>query len=288
MSCTATCNPSRPLPPEPQPLCIYPLIHSPMESSSTVIIALVVILVAIILFSLIKGVIKMILFAIAFISAIALWIFIHRNGFTILSVFTSSPQPWMVQLFAWAASLFVSGVFFHGMSWLSQLFTWHRRGASAGGILTTVLMCLLMLWVGMVGISYYGDVARISHYHDIALSGRADLPLPWFTRLKQVLSEAPATSWLAKIDPMDDKAQTNLACLVAYGCSLNEEQMTHFYKTRLEHCGVPHPSRFLDLFRDKGLRTLVEEKRFVILLENEHLKTFLQRQNTQEILTKLL
>ena len=262
-----------------------------MESSSSVVIVLAVILAAIVLFSLLKGVIKMILLAIAAISAIAVWIFIQRNGFTFLAFVTNAPQPWMVQLCAWAVSIFIFAVFFHGMSWFSQLFSWHRGGASTGGILTTALMCSLMLWVGMVGISYYGDVSRISYYHDLAqahIQGQGAPGLPWFTRLKKTLREAPATSWLAKIDPMDDVAQANLACLVAYGCSLSEEQMNQFYKTRLEHSGVPHPSRFLDLFRDKGLRTLVEEGRFVTLLENEHLKTFLQRQNTQEVLSKLL
>lgn len=262
-----------------------------MESSSTVLIVLLGIVGAIILFSLLKGVIKMLLLAIAAISAIAAWIFIQRNGFTFLSMVTSSPQPWMVQVCAWAVSIFIFSVFFHGMNWFSQLFSWHRGGASTGGILTTALMCSLMLWVGMVGISYYGDVARISYYRDLAQShiGGHNAPgVPWFTRLKKALREAPATGWMAKIDPMDDVAQTNLACLVAYGCSLDEAQMQQFYKSSLERCGVPHPSRFLDLFRDKGLRTLVEEKRFVTLLENEHLKTFLQRGNTQEVLTQLL
>lgn len=262
-----------------------------MEASSTVVIVLAAILGGIILFSLLKGVIKMLLLAIAAISAIAAWIFIQRNGFTFLSFVTGSPQPWMVQVCAWGVSIFIFSVFFHGMNWFSQLFSWKKDGASTGGILTTALMCSLMIWVAMVGISYYGDVARISYYSELAQShirGNSAPGLPWFTKLKKALRNAPATAWLAKIDPMDDVAQSNLACLVAYGCSLNEEQMQQFYKTRLENCGVPHPSRFLELFRDKGLRTLVEEKRFVTLLENEHLKTFLQRQNTQEVLTKLL
>lgn len=233
----------------------------------------------------------MILLAIAAISAIAVWIFIQRSGFTFLSFVTNTPKPWMVQVCAWGAAIFIFSVFFHGMSWFSQLFSWRRGGASAGGILTTVLMCSVMLWVAMVGISYYGDVSRISYYHDLAEAhshGETSPTMPWFTRLKRILRQAPVTSWLEKLDPMDDLAQTNLACLVAYGCSLNEAQMNEFYKTRLEHSGVPHPSRFLDLFRDKGLRTLVEEKRFVTLMENERLKTFLQRQNTWEILRNML
>ena len=230
-----------------------------------------IVLIGIIVFSLLKGVIKMLLLAIAVITAIAAWIFIQKNGFTFLSFITSTPQPWMVQVCAWVAAIFVFSVFFHGMSWFSQLFSWHRGGASTGGILTTALMCTLMLWVAMVGVSYYGDVSLISYYHDRATpaSSGTPQPLPWVTRLKNALHHSPLTSWLA------------------YGCSLNEEKMQQFYKTSLEHSGVPHPSRFLDLFRDKGLRTLVEEKRFVTLLENAHLKTFLQRENTQEILKNL-
>lgn len=261
-----------------------------METSHIVLIALGVILAAIVLFSLLKGVIKMILLALAAISAIAVWIFFQRSGFTLLSFLTSSPQPWMVQVCAWGAAVFIFAVFFHGMSWFSQLFSWRRGGASAGGILTTVLMCAVLLWVAMVGISYYGDVSRIRYYHELAEAqpGSAAPSMPWFTRLKRVLRKAPATAWLEMLDPMDDLAQTNLACLVSYGCSLNEQQMNEFYRTRLEHSGVPHPSRFLDLFRDKGLRTLVEEGRFVTLLENDRLKTFLQRQNTWEVLRNML
>ena len=260
-----------------------------LDSVPSMAIIVSIVLIGIIAFSLLKGVIKMLLLAIAVITAIAAWIFIQKNGFTFLSFITSTPQPWMVQVCAWIAAIFVFSVFFHGMSWFSQLFSWHRGGASTGGILTTALMCTLMLWVAMVGVSYYGDVSLISYYHDRATpaSSGTPQPLPWVTRLKNALHHSPLTSWLARINPMDDVAQTNLACLVAYGCSLNEEKMQQFYKTSLEHSGVPQPSRFLDLFRDKGLRTLVEEKRFVTLLENAHLKTFLQRENTQEILKNL-
>lgn len=262
-----------------------------MDTSNSVLIALAVILVAIVLFSLFKGVIKMLLLAIAAISAITTWIFIQHSGFTLLGLAINNPQPWMVQVCAWGAAIFIFAVFFHGMCWFSQLFSWRKGGASAGGILTTALMCFLMLWVAMVGISYYGDVSRISYYHELAQAhALAQEPpaLPHFTRLKRALRQSSATAWLEKLDPLDDLAQTNLACLVAYGCSLNDEQMESFYRTRLENCGVPHPSRFRELFRDKGLRTLVEEKRFVTLLENERLKTFLQRQNSAEVLQKLL
>ena len=256
-------------------------------SSPWIVLALVGVIVVFILFSLFKGVIKLLLFLVAAVSAIASWIFLQKNGFTFLSFVTNNPQPWMVQACSWGAAFFVFAVFFHGMSWFSQLFSWHRGGASTGGILTTILMCFLLFWVAMVGVSYYSDVSLIGHYHARASSKATPEQIPWISRLSARLHESPITSWLSEINPMDDPAQTKLACLVAYGCSLDEAGLSQFYKTCLEHSGVPQPSRFLDLFRDKGLRTLVEEGRFVTLLENEHLKTFLQRLNTQEVLEKM-
>ena len=258
-----------------------------METSYTVVIVLAVLLAAMVLFSLLKGVIKLLLLAVAARAAIAAWIFVQRNGFTLIALIVGTAQPWMVQVCAWSVSILIFAIFFQGMNWFSQLFSWRRNGASTGGILTTALMCSLMVWIAVVGIAYYGDVSRISYYSDVAkaqVSGGKAPGLPLFTRLKNALREAPATAWMVMIDPMEDAAQANLACIVAYGCTLPEAQAQEYYRSCLENSGVPHPSRFLDLFCDKGLRTLVEEKRFVTLLENEHLKTFLQRGNTQEIM----
>lgn len=251
-------------------------------------IALIVILVAIIAFTLFKGVIKMLLLAVAAVGAIATWIFVQKNGFTILDLMTNSPQPWMVQALAWLSAIFVFSVFFHGMSWFSHLFSWRRGGATAGGILTTTLMCVLMLWLATLGISYYGDVSLVSFYHELASSPADSTPeLPWASRLQNALRASQITSWLRKINPLDNPEHTKLACLVAYGCSLRDDQAVSFYHQCLENSGIPHPSRFLDLFRDRGLRTLVREKRFVSLLENSHLKTFLQFKNTQQAIEQL-
>lgn len=263
----------------------------PTEPQDIVLTALGAILAAIILFSVFKGVIRMLLMAIAISTAIGVWLFMQSKGFMVLAFITSSPQPWMVQTAAWGSALFAFAVFYHGMTWFSQLFTWKRNGASVGGITTTVLMSALMLWVGFIAISYYGDIARISYYHDLAeahTQGQPDPPMPWFTRAKNVLHKADATSWLEKIDPMEDRAQTNLACMVAYGCSLPEGQSEAFYYKTFAHKGIPQPTRLLELFRDKGLRTLVREKRFVTLLENERLKTFLQFKDTEQIFLKIL
>ncbi len=262
-----------------------------LDSQTIILISLGVLLLFIILFSIFKGVIRMILLAAAVIAAVGLWIFLQNKGFTLLALVTDSPQPWMVQALAWTLSIFAFAVLLHGMNWFSQLFSWRRGGASPCGIITTILMSALMLWVGSVGISYYGNIARISYYRDLALAHQQqqqDPPMPWFTQAKNIIRKADATAWLRTIDPLETPAQANLACIVAYGCTLSEPEFTRFYEERLANSGVPHPTRFLELFRDKGLRTLVQEGRFVTLLENKSLNAFLQLRNTQQVMEKII
>lgn len=266
-----------------------------METSHIILTVLAVVVAAIFIFALIKGVIKMVLLAVAVSSAVALWMFLQKNGFTYVAFLTDSPEPWMVQALAWGASAFLLLVFFHGMVWISQLFTF-RKKAGLGGILTTVLMSLIMLWVTVMGICYYGNVCRIRYYHELAAAQMqrattpgAEMPtIPWFTRVTAALRSSKITGWLQSIDPIDDPAQVNLACLVAFGCTLDEPTFTHFYNTQLANRGIPQPTRLLDLFRDSGLRTLVKEGRFVSLLENERLNTVLRFRNTEEKMRYIL
>ena len=261
------------------------------DAQTTILLALGILLLFIIIFSLLKGVIRMILLAMAVIGSTAMWIFLQNKGITFLALLTDSPRPWMVQVLAWGLGLFTFAVFFHGMNWFSQLFSWRRGGASATGIITTVLMSGVMVWVGSIAVSYYGNIARVAYYCDLAEAhsqGQTDPAMPWFTRAKNALRKADVTAWLRHIDPLESPAQANLACLVAYGCSLSEAEFTKFYNERLAHCGVPHATRFLELFRDPGLRTMVEEGHYVSLLENERLHAFLQMGNTEEILAGII
>lgn len=246
------------------------------------LIVLGVILLSILFFVIFKGVIRMIVLATAVICAVAAWMFLQRNGFTYLAFVTDTPQPWMVQVLAWGAAIFILLLFFHIISWFTQLFSWKKK-LSAGGVLTTILMSFLMLWVGVMGLSYYGSIAKIRHYHELAeaqINGAVLPTLPWSTQACEALRQHPWTSWVAAIDLMENREQTNLACLVAFGCTLDEPTYTAFYNAQLAQRGIPQPSRFLQLFGDQGLRTLVKEGRFVTLLENEHLTTFLQFRET--------
>ena len=246
------------------------------------LLVLGVILLSILFFVIFKGVIRMIVLASAVICAVAAWMFLQRNGFTYLAFITDAPQPWMVQVLAWGAAIFILLLFFHIISWFTQLFSWKKK-LSAGGVLTTILMSFLMLWVGVMGLSYYGSIAKIRHYHELAeaqINGAVLPALPWSTQACEALRQHPWTSWVAAIDLMENREQTNLACLVAFGCTLDEPTYTAFYNAQLAQRGIPQPSRFLQLFGDQGLRTLVKEGRFVTLLENEHLTTFLQFRET--------
>lgn len=246
------------------------------------LLVLGVILLAILFFVIFKGVIRMIVLATAVICSVAAWMFLQRNGFTYLAFVTDTPQPWMVQVLAWGTAIFILLLFFHIISWFTQLFSWKKK-LSAGGVLTTILMSGLMLWVGVMGLSYYGSIAKIRHYHELAeaqINGAVLPTLPWSTQACEALRQHPWTSWVAAIDLMENREQTNLACLVAFGCTLDEPTYTAFYNAQLAQRGIPQPSRFLQLFGDQGLRTLVKEGRFVTLLENEHLTTFLQFRET--------
>ena len=266
-----------------------------MDNTHIILTILAILAVAILVFALIKGVIRMILLAVAVSSAVAAWMFLQKNGFTYVAFVTDTPQPWMVQTLAWSAAILILLIFFHGMVWISQLFSFKKK-FGLGGVLTTALMSLIMIWVTIMGICYYGNVCRIRYYHELAaaqmqrLSNPAtEMPAtPWFTRMSTALRESKVTGWVQSIDPIDDPAQTNLACLVAFGCTLDEPTFTTFYNTQLANRGIPQPTRLLDLFRDPGLRTMVKEGRFVSLLENERLNTVLRFRNTAESMRNIL
>lgn len=263
------------------------------DSGTAIWAALGIIIIVIALIILLKGVIKMLVLAAALTAAVGWWVLAQRMGFTYLEFITDRPQPWMVQVAAWGGSAFILLVYYHIRVWASELFSFRQR-AGAGSIITTILMCLLMLWVAMIGISYYGDICRISYYHELALAQKAgkraeEMPAkPWFTAMKEEMNRQPGMGFVLRFNPMENPAQTNLACLLAYGCTFDEPTYTAIYRQQLATRGIPQPTRFLDLFADQGLRTLVAEGRFVTLLENDRLTTFLQYKNTEELILHIL
>ncbi len=258
-----------------------------MTLTQYALIALAVFVILIIIFSLIKGVIKMIMLSLTVVLSIACWLFVQRNGETLLTFVVNEPKNWMVQALSYIAALLVFLILFHGLRWFSQLFSWRRNGATSGGIITTVLMSVLMLWMAYISFSYASNIALINYYHDLAKChsmGQQAADIPSIVNAKNRLLGNEAFSWLAKIDPLDNAARTNLASLIAYGCTLPEAQQAYFYATRLEKCGISYPSRFTKLFSDEGLRKIVEQENFASLLENDLLQTFLQAGNSKQFL----
>ena len=259
-----------------------------MENSTIVICIIAALIVLLLSFTLLKGVVRMLILAIAVIAAVATWMFMQRSGFTLFSMVGISPPTWLIQILAILMALGVFIILFHGMRWFADLFS--LRGKKKAGpiaIITMLFMTLLMLWVASLGLSYAGDIARIAHYHDRATAQMTGEPAPAEPLLfciKKNMRQAPATAWLSSLDPMEDTALTNLACLIPFGCPLGEQEYTQFYDTALSRSGIPHAGRFKKLFADPGLRKLVEDKRFVTLLENEQLKSFLHLGNSEEVL----
>ena len=76
-----------------------------METSYIILTILAVIVVAIFIFALMKGVIRMILLALAVSGSVAAWMFLQKNGFTYLAFITDSPKPWMSSPTACAGSV---------------------------------------------------------------------------------------------------------------------------------------------------------------------------------------
>ncbi len=260
------------------------------DTQLTLFIVLAVVLLFIIVFSAVKGLLRMVFLAVAVSCAIVVWMFVQSEGFTLLSCITSTPQPWMVQVLAWGLALFTLMLFFHGMTWISLLFTPSKKAPGIFSIITTCLVCVLMMWVSTIAISYYGTISRVSYYHELAEShyhGAEKPDVPFFTQAKYTIRRTDGLSWLESIDPLESAAQSNLACLVAYGCSLNEAEYTRFYERNLVKLGVPHSRRFLELFADAGLRKLVAEGRFVSLLENDRLNAFLHYNGTAKYLENI-
>lgn len=254
-----------------------------LDSQTTFYLVLAAIVLFVVIFSVVKGLLRMMLLTVAICCAVAVWVFVQSQGFTLLSCITSTPQPWMVQTLAWSTSLFVLVLFFHGMSWFAMLLGLKKGKAGMCNILTTSLMSILMIWVFTIAISYYGTISRVSYYHELAEAHYHGAPkpdVPLFTRGKYVIRTAKAFTWLESIDPLESPAQSNLACLVAYGCSLEEPEFNIFYQKNLVKLGITHSARFLELFADEGLRKLVAEGRFVSLLENDRLNAFLHFGNT--------
>lgn len=245
----------------------------------------------IIIITIIKGVIKTCILAIAIGSAILSWIFLQQHGLTYLSLAFDAPAAWLVNACSYLGAFVAFYLVFRISSMLANIFRLTDKSKSKNGMVVTIGMCLLMCWVGLMGFSYASTISRIKYHHKLALAHNAseeNPPEPILMTAKNKMLSSSKTSWLFSLDPIDDPSLSNLACIVAYGSTLNKIGQSAFYDRHLSNRNIPHPTRFRTLFSDAGIQKTVIENHFVSLMENEQLKTFLQLGNTDSIMKEIL
>ena len=239
-----------------------------MDSSLTFYLVLGALLVGFIVLGMLKGMIKMLLFGAAVLSAVAAYFWLSKYGFTYLSFITSDPREWMVTVLSVGGAAAVFFIFMHGLFWFSDVFSWGRRMGFGGakGIVTTILMAAVVCWVGVMCIFYYGSMAEMTRARELALyhmDPSRTISLPAIYSVKKSITDNPHLNWLVKISPEHDPERLSLAKMIAYLVTLSPE-LSDQRRTQLD-CYMPRSritSRVLSLkslSEDPAIRLLVEK-----------------------------
>ena len=167
-----------------------------MDSSLTFYLVLGALLAGFIILGMLKGMIKMLLFGAAVLSAVAAYFWLSKYGFTYLSFITSDPREWMVSVLSIGGALAVFFVFMHGLFWFSDVFSWGRRMGFGGakGAVTTLLMAAVVCWVGVMCIFYYGSMAEMTRARELALyhmDPTRAISLPTIYTVKKAITDNP-------------------------------------------------------------------------------------------------
>ncbi len=255
------------------------------------ITALVVLLLIFVIFSFVKGAFRVVIYLGIVGIAAGTWLIVQHTGLNLLSMLTPHPEPWMVDAFSIAAALVVFGILLYAVSWFSHLISGKSKGFSFMRLIVNMLMISLAFWVMTMAFFYAGNIAKVDYYYKLATAHNegGDMPeqsafLKWSLQFR----EHSIGQRLLQIDLLDNPAQTNLACLITYGCLRDKAGYEAFYQSHLAPRNIPHPTRFLSLFSDEGLREMVKKRQYVNILENEKLHNFLLHGNSEEILKKIL
>lgn len=259
------------------------------DTSTTIYVIAGVILVGFLVFAVLKGIIKMVLFGASVLFSVLTYFWIAKNGYSYLAFVTSDPQRWMVTTLAWTAAIAVFAVFTHGLFWFSNVFSWGSKMGFGGvkGILTTMLMAVLIVWVGIVGIFYYGSVGDIRRAHEFALVQQKMQPTvssPWTYEWKRKISNSSSVSWLGKFDPMTDPERISLAKLVAYLASFENDKAAKRF-TEMS-AAIPRPRRLWSLCRDVAVRDMVKKEDMASIMNHPGLTKFLADQSSRDALKR--
>ncbi|MEG0024332.1 MAG: hypothetical protein RR250_01095 [Akkermansia sp.] len=256
-----------------------------MDTSTTIYVVIGTVLAGFLIFAVLKGIIKMILFGASVLCAIVAYFWISKYGYSYLSFITSDPRSWMVTTLAWGSAICVFAVFTHGLFWFSNVFSWGRKMGFGGvkGIITTLLMVCVLVWVGLVAIFYYGSVADIKRAHEYALAqsnAQQTISTPWVYSWKKKICETESTQWIAKFDPLTDEERLSLAKIVAYLATFEPQDAVRHYSVVAPH--IPRPRRLWNLSRDVAIRASVEKEDMATLLNHPELTKFLSDQSSRD------
>lgn len=236
------------------------------------------VLVGFIVLGMMKGMIKMLLFGAGALGGILSFLWMQRNGFGYLSFLTNEPKPWMADVLSWTTAILVFAVFTHGLFWFSNVFSWGKKMGFGGvkGVLTTVLMVCVLMWVSILGISYFGSIAQLNYVHELALHqmGKGDAPvLALAGNAKKAIYSHVSTEWLKKIDIVEDPERLVLAQFVCYLGTLDSARAVQIFNQLIPY--VPRPRRIWNLAQDSALRSIIQGGDMATLLADPKLTTFL-------------
>ncbi len=267
-----------------------------MDSTLLFYLILGGLVIGFIVFTLLKGLIKMILFGAAVLCSIGTYFWIAKYGFTYLSFITANPRDWMVTTLAVLLAVGVFTVFMHGIKWFGNVFSWGSKMGFGGvkGIVTTILMALVVCWVGVMCIYYYGSMAEMNRVKELAqyhMDSTKSISNPIIYTLKKSITDNPNISWLGKLSPEHEPERLALAKIIAYLGALNP-QLSEVRRAQLDSF-MPRSritSRTLSLktlSQDAAMRQLVEKGDMQGLYNDVKLTRFLQDEDVRRVLSQL-
>lgn len=238
-----------------------------------ILVIVLALLAGALLMASLKGVVKLLLFAAAVIGSILTYYWVQKYGFSCLSFVTDQPREWMVTTLAILGAVFVFAAFRHGLLWFSNMFSWEGRLPGLGGkkgIVTTVFMCLFIVWLLMLGIFYFGSLSEIRRFHQIAVDASVRETMPVMAQGKYYVENSRVGALFHKLDPFNDAERLKLAKLVAYLASEEDEQKREDFLRYLSKF-VPSVNRLASLATDKGIRSAMQRNDMGALLNSTKL-----------------
>lgn len=256
-----------------------------MDTSTTIYIIAGVVLAGFIVLAVLKGVIKMLLFGAGVLGGVAAYYWMSKYGFTYLSFVTSDPRSWMITGLAWCSAIAVFAVFVHGMFWFSNVFSWGQKMGFGGvkGLLTTVLMVLVVLWVCLIALFYYGSVADVARAHETALAQidrEHEVPTSWVYEWSRKVQQADSSHWLLNLAPLQDPERIKLARIIAYLATFEPQDAVRRYAVLEPH--IPRARRLWTLSQEPGIKSLVRRNDMTTLLNHPELTKILSDAPSRE------